>query len=111
VVEEKAEIGGELVRHITIFGEATLVVLGVLGAVWLGIKKIYSMAKNIESLVSQSGDNNTRLKHIEKQMVANGGGSLRDVVMDIQKRVWELEHPAKKTIHTIETIVETDQVR
>ena len=111
MADKNTESTNELVNHITIFGEATLVVIGVIAAVWVGVKRVYSMAKNIEALVSQSSDNNARLKHIEKQMVANGGGSLRDVVMDIQKRVWELEHPAKQHVHTIETIVETDIIR
>jgi hypothetical protein len=89
----------KFVDHITTYSELALAVVGVLTAVWIGMKKLYRMARNIESLVEQSTANSRKLTHIEHQMKLNGGMSLRDAVHRIEvnqqemgKRLEEIEH-------------------
>ena len=89
----------KFVDHITTYSELALAVIGVLAAAWVGMKKLYKMARNIEALVEQSAANGKKLTHIEHQMKLNGGMSLRDAVHrievsqeDVRKRLEMIEH-------------------
>jgi hypothetical protein len=74
------------------WSEAALAVLGIISAAVVVVKSIYRMARNVERLVETSESNAVRLQHIEKQVVLNGGTSLRDAVNRIEARVNKMEH-------------------
>lgn len=87
------------VEHITTWSELSLAIVGVLTTAWIGMKKLYRMARNIETLVQTTEQNSTRLVQIEAQVKTNGGTSLRDAVnrieqatLGIEDRVSVLEH-------------------
>jgi hypothetical protein len=82
----------ERLASITSISEGILAIIGIIAAAWIGMKKLYKMAKNVEELVQNSLDNKARLDRIEKQVIANGGSSLRDAVNRIETRVAVLEH-------------------
>jgi hypothetical protein len=81
-----------LVDHVLTWSEATLAVLGVLGALGVAMRSLYRMARNVERLVETSESNALRLQHIEKQVNLNGGTSLRDAVHRIEMRLEKVEH-------------------
>jgi hypothetical protein len=75
----------KIVDHIVNWSEASLAIIGVFAAMWVGVKKVYRMARNIESLVETSIRNEKRLTDIESQLVRNSGQSLRDAVHRIEE--------------------------
>lgn len=107
----------KIVDHVTTYSELALAVVGVITAVWLGMKKLYRMARNIEELVAQSQSNGKRLVHIEHQMKMNGGSSLRDAVHRIEvsqeaigKRLEAVEHlPCH--LHALADQIERDNAK
>jgi predicted nucleic-acid-binding protein len=80
------------VDHITTYSELFLALVGVLTMLWVGTKKVYKMARNIEELVETSTANAKRLVQIEKQVHLNGGASMRDAVHRIESRLDTIEH-------------------
>lgn len=80
------------VDHVTTYSELFLAVVGVLTMLWVGTKKVYKMARNVEQLVEASTANTVRLAAIEKQVHLNGGASMRDAVHRIEARLDTIEH-------------------
>jgi hypothetical protein len=78
--------------NITSISEGILAIIGIIAAAWIGMKKLYKMARNVETLVTSALDNKERLDRIERQVISNGGSSLRDAVNRIEERVKVLEH-------------------
>lgn len=81
----------DIVTATTTWGELIVAVSGALAAIGYGIRRMYKMAKNIEKLVALTVSNDQRLQKIESQFYNNGGGSLRDAIDRIEKRVKVLE--------------------
>lgn len=69
-----------------------MAVVGVIAMLWVGTKKVYKMARNVEALVETSTANAKRLVAIEKQVHLNGGASMRDAVHRIESRLDTIEH-------------------
>jgi hypothetical protein len=80
------------VDHITTYSELILALVGLLTATWMGMKKLYRMARNVEELVSMSHKNDRRLAEIEAQVRLNGGSSMRDAIHRIEDRLTSIEH-------------------
>lgn len=78
-------------ENVLVWSEATLAIIGAIGAVWLIVKSVYRMARNIEKLVATSEANATKLLEIEKQVTVNGGASLKDAVNRIDVRLERME--------------------
>jgi hypothetical protein len=76
---------------VLVWSEATLAIIGAIGAVWIIVKSIYRMARNIERLVETSESNALKLVAIEKQVTVNGGTSLKDAVNRIDVRLERME--------------------
>lgn len=93
-----ADLIVERLASITSVSEGILAIIGVIAALWIGMKKLYKMARNIEELLETGNKNAERLDRIEKQVVANGGSSLRDAVNRIENRVSILEHVKVATL-------------
>lgn len=59
-----------ILEKIVSTSESVLAVMGVLGAVWFAMKRLYKMARNIETVLAE--------------VRPNGGGSLRDAINRIE---------------------------
>jgi len=73
-----------LATAITHWAEMIMAVVGVLGLAGLGLKRVYTMARNIEATLDA-------VSEIKKEVKPNGGTSLRDAVNRIDHRVQVLE--------------------
>lgn len=92
--------------------EIVILIGAFLMALGAGIKRVYKMAKNVDSLVDSVRENNAEAKRvaqrlelaieeihhtqhkviaIKKEVLPNGGSSLRDAVNRIESRVAVLE--------------------
>ena len=88
----------KILAHVLTWSEATLAVLAAIGTLWVAMKKLYKIAKNIESLVDSTSKNTAAIDRIEKQVFANGGTSLMDAINRIDRRVAVLEHVVPSTL-------------
>ena len=86
-------------------GELIIVIGGAIMALAYGIRRLYRMAHNVDSLIDLVKANDSTTKEvrddvlaIKREVFANGGGSLRDAVHRIDERVHALEELGCKAL-------------
>lgn len=79
-----------IVDKVVTYSEGILAVVGAIGVLFMALKRVYKMARNVEKLIELSERSATRLKAVEAELKTNGGSSIKDAINRIELQQREL---------------------